>query len=70
MPERTCVMISSTLLDLPEHRQDVLEACLRQGMQPMCLDDLPPFDASKFEPMPEVEINPHDEFYVEETEDR
>ncbi len=26
---------------------------------------LPPFDESKFEPMPEVEINPHDEFYVE-----
>jgi tetratricopeptide (TPR) repeat protein len=27
---------------------------------------MPPFDASKYEPMPEVEINPHDEFYVEE----
>ena len=26
---------------------------------------LPPFDASKFEPMPDVEINPKDEFYVE-----
>lgn len=26
---------------------------------------LPPFDPSKFEPMPEVEINPKDEFYVE-----
>jgi tetratricopeptide (TPR) repeat protein len=31
---------------------------------------LPPFDESKFEPMPEVEINLHDEFYVETTEDR
>ena len=24
--------------------------------------EMPPFDASKFEPMPEVEINPPDEF--------
>ena len=30
---------------------------------------MPPFDESKYEPMPEVEINPHDEFYVEPTED-
>jgi tetratricopeptide (TPR) repeat protein len=29
---------------------------------------LPPFDELKFEPMPEVEINPHDEFHVEENE--
>jgi tetratricopeptide (TPR) repeat protein len=28
--------------------------------------EMPPFDESKFEPMPEVEINPHDEFYVDE----
>ncbi|HEX8920519.1 MAG TPA: hypothetical protein VF766_03515, partial [Pyrinomonadaceae bacterium] len=27
-------------------------------------DDLPPFNASKFEPMPEVEIDPEDEFHV------
>jgi hypothetical protein len=27
---------------------------------------MPPFDESKFEPMPEGEINPRDEFYVEE----
>jgi tetratricopeptide (TPR) repeat protein len=26
---------------------------------------MPPFDASKFEPMPEVEINPKDEFWVD-----
>jgi tetratricopeptide (TPR) repeat protein len=26
---------------------------------------MPPFDESKYEPMPEVEINPKDEFYVE-----
>ena len=28
--------------------------------------EMPPFDESKLEPMPEVEINPKDEFYVEE----
>jgi tetratricopeptide (TPR) repeat protein len=27
--------------------------------------ELPPFDESKFEPMPEVEINPKDEFWVD-----
>jgi hypothetical protein len=26
---------------------------------------LPPFDESKFEPMPEVELNPKDEFWVD-----
>jgi hypothetical protein len=30
--------------------------------------DMPPFDEAKFEPMPDVEINPRDEFYVEEGE--
>jgi hypothetical protein len=44
MPERTCIMISSTLLDLAEHRKDVLEACLRQGMEPMCMERLPESD--------------------------
>jgi tetratricopeptide (TPR) repeat protein len=28
--------------------------------------EMPPFDESKFEPMPDVEINPRDEFYVDE----
>ena len=27
---------------------------------------MPPFDESKYEPMPEVEINPDDEFHVDE----
>jgi hypothetical protein len=26
--------------------------------------DMPPFDESKFEPMPEVEVNPKDEYWV------
>ena len=46
MPDRTCIMISSTLLDLPEHRKDVFEACLRQGMEPMCMERLPDSDAT------------------------
>jgi len=29
---------------------------------------MPPFDENKYKPMPEVEINLHDEFYVEENE--
>jgi len=29
--------------------------------------EMPAFDESKFEPMTEVEINPHDEFYVDES---
>jgi tetratricopeptide (TPR) repeat protein len=33
------------------------------------LPDMPPFDESKFEPMPEVEIDPDDEFHVGEGEE-
>jgi len=29
------------------------------------IPDMPPFDESKFEPMPEVEINPKDEYWVD-----
>jgi len=38
-------MISSTARDLPEHRQEVLEACLRQGMFPKMMEHLPASDA-------------------------
>lgn len=34
-------MISSTARDLPEHRKQILEACLRQGMFPLRMEDLP-----------------------------
>jgi NAD(P)H-dependent FMN reductase len=148
MAEQKRVMISSTARDLPEHRKQIVEACLRQGMFPLRMEDLPansdeavtaslklieeadvyigvfanrygyipkannrdqisvtemeynravarksngsslswtksqqhlkdlnapepempPFDESKFEPMPEVEINPRDQFYVDEAE--
>lgn len=39
------VMISSTALDLPEHRQVVLDACLRLGMMPRMMEHLPASDA-------------------------
>src|SRR5689334_12356797 len=34
------VMISSTALDLPEHRKVVLDACLRQGMYPVMMEHM------------------------------
>jgi len=42
--ERKCVMISSTARDLPEHRKEVLDACLRQGMFPVMMEHLPATD--------------------------
>jgi tetratricopeptide (TPR) repeat protein len=38
-------MISSTARDLPVHRQEVLEACLRQGVTVVRMEDLPAHDA-------------------------
>jgi tetratricopeptide (TPR) repeat protein len=38
-------MISSTALDLPEHRKEVMDACLRQGMFPMMMEHLTAGDA-------------------------
>ena len=46
MPERPNVMISSTARDLPDHRQGVLDACLRQGMFPQMMEHLPALDAN------------------------
>jgi hypothetical protein len=39
------VMISSTARDLPDHRKEVLDACLRQGMFPAMMEHLPASDA-------------------------
>src|SRR5438105_1614639 len=39
------VMISSTARDLPEHRDLVKDACLRQGMLPIMMEHLPASDA-------------------------
>jgi len=44
MPDRTCIMISSTARDLPEHREEVMDACLRQGMFPVMMEHLPASD--------------------------
>jgi Domain of unknown function (DUF4062)/HEAT repeats len=38
------VMISSTIRDLEEHRQAVLDACLRQGLLPRMMEHLPASD--------------------------
>lgn len=35
------VIISSTVFDLPEHRKAVMEACLRQSMFPLMMENLP-----------------------------
>jgi tetratricopeptide (TPR) repeat protein len=43
--ERPTVIVSSTARDLPEHRKEVLEACLRQGMFPEMMEQLPASDA-------------------------
>ena len=46
MPEKKLtVMISSTARDLPQHRKEVLEACLRQTMFPLMMEHLPASDA-------------------------
>jgi tetratricopeptide (TPR) repeat protein len=38
-------MISSTARDLPKHRKEVMDACLRQGMFPSMMEHLPASDA-------------------------
>jgi tetratricopeptide (TPR) repeat protein len=45
MPDIKKVMISSTARDLPEHRKQVMAACLRQGMFPKMMEYLPALDA-------------------------
>lgn len=38
-------MISSTTRDLPDHRKEVMDACLRQGMFPVMMEHLPANDS-------------------------
>jgi tetratricopeptide (TPR) repeat protein len=45
MPHQPKVIISSTARDLPEHRKEVMDACLRQGMFPDMMEHLPASDA-------------------------
>jgi hypothetical protein len=44
MPKQLKVMISSTARDLPDHRKEVMDACLRQGMFPIMMEHLPASD--------------------------
>jgi tetratricopeptide (TPR) repeat protein len=44
MPEQKRVMISSTARDLPDHRGQVEDACLRQGFFPVMMEHLPAAD--------------------------
>jgi hypothetical protein len=44
MAQRKSVMMSSTVRDLPEHRQEVLNACQRQGVFPIMMEHLPAND--------------------------
>jgi tetratricopeptide (TPR) repeat protein len=39
-------MISSTAIDLPEHRKCAMEACLREGIHPIGMEHLPARDAT------------------------
>ncbi|MBI5029503.1 MAG: DUF4062 domain-containing protein [Chloroflexi bacterium] len=41
---RKCVMISSTARDLPEHRKEVMDACLCQSIFPVMMEHLPASD--------------------------
>jgi len=39
------IIVSSTARDLPEHRKEIRDACLRQGMLPLMMEHLPASDA-------------------------
>jgi tetratricopeptide (TPR) repeat protein len=45
-PGQVTAMISSTAVDLPEHRKQVVEACLREGVFPIGMEQLPARDAT------------------------
>lgn len=44
MSQQLKIIISSTARDLPEHRKEVMDACLRQGMFPDMMEHLPASD--------------------------
>jgi hypothetical protein len=49
MANKTIVMISSTARDLPDHRQKVMDACIRQDMFPTMMEHLPALDKGRSE---------------------
>ena len=48
-PGQFTAMISSTALDLPEHRKEVMDACLRMGMHPVMMEHLTAGDVTAAE---------------------
>ena len=46
---RATVMVSSTARDLPDYRQQVMDACLRADMFPKMMEQLPALDADAIE---------------------
>jgi hypothetical protein len=44
-PKRKTAMISSTSVDLPDHRREAMDACLHQGIRPIAMEHLPARDA-------------------------
>jgi hypothetical protein len=45
-PGQLKAMISSTSIDLPEHRREAVDACLREGIFPIGMEQLPARDAT------------------------
>src|SRR5438045_1121227 len=45
MAEHIDVMISRTARDLPVHRKEAMDACLRQGMHQIIMEHLPASDS-------------------------
>jgi hypothetical protein len=45
-PGQITAMISSTALDLPDHRKAAIDACLKAGFFPIGMEHLPPRDAT------------------------
>lgn len=45
MADHSNVVVSSTVRDLPNHRREVMDACIRQGMFPAMMEHLPASDA-------------------------
>lgn len=45
-PGKLTAVISSTAIDLPDHRKQVVDACLRSGIFPIGMEQLPARDAS------------------------
>jgi hypothetical protein len=44
-PGQKSAMLSSTAIDLPEHREQVFKACLSEGVFPIGMESLPARDA-------------------------